>query len=497
MGWLWFSFSYKAIPDCEWIGLNSLTRDIPCKRDLEDFTRLWICGITTNLLASLPPGVSAELSWGDKGSPITNNPTIDLFAASTNLSHPESYGSDAYLTNVADAAYQTNISATARLGPGGSITVITNGTSIADRFIWCGVKKGVGQLTLTFLQGSNVLASTSAYIEVKDIKEMYERYTVGDAPSTTIAPTNVAQLAQNGVATPFQYPPASSADTPYILLVHDYDLPMWKKDSYAETAFKRLYWQGYQGRFGLFRWPGVYNGILRPLNDSEFNSWRSGVGLLNLLTNLNSQYPGNVFLMAHGYGCTAASEALRLAGTNNLVDTYVAMQGAVPADAYDLSTPVRTPVPNAGLPDRYVNYYTNGALPYFWGVGGATRYVNYFNTNDITFTSLWIFAEDTKPVLFYGFNGTNFYSGIPFFTTPLIFPTDTYEIFSYCDQPRCNAIGAQPNLGGPFLFPFQVDLSTLPHLYFGVYQDHNGQFKSFCADNWAFWDTVLKSMRLK
>jgi hypothetical protein len=29
----------------------------------------------------------------------------------------------------------------------------------------------------------------------------------------------------------------------------------WEKDRYAETAFKRLYWQGYQGRFGSFRWP--------------------------------------------------------------------------------------------------------------------------------------------------------------------------------------------------------------------------------------------------
>ena len=30
------------------------------------------------------------------------------------------------------------------------------------------------------------------------------------------------------------------------------------KDRFAETAFKRLYWQGYQGRFGSFRWPTDY-----------------------------------------------------------------------------------------------------------------------------------------------------------------------------------------------------------------------------------------------
>src|SRR5207245_9083815 len=111
------------------------------------------------------------------------------------------------------------------------------------------------------------------------------------------------------VTPPFKYSPATYTNIAYILQVHDYDLPAWKKDRYAETAFKRLYWQGYQGRFGLFRWPGVYEGFLRPLlDDSEFNAWRSGAGLLNLLTNLNAQYPGNVYLMAHGYGALVAGE---------------------------------------------------------------------------------------------------------------------------------------------------------------------------------------------
>ena len=32
----------------------------------------------------------------------------------------------------------------------------------------------------------------------------------------------------------------------------------WEKDRFAESAFKRLYWQGYQGRFGVFRWPTDY-----------------------------------------------------------------------------------------------------------------------------------------------------------------------------------------------------------------------------------------------
>src|SRR6266567_3400789 len=123
---------------------------------------------------------------------------------------------------------------------------------------------------------------------------MYERYTVGDNPK--LAPTNFARLAEDGLPMPFQYSPPSDTNTPYILQVHDYNLPFWKKDRFAETAFKRLYWQGYQGRFGLFRWPAAYKSSARPLDDSEFSAWRSAAGLLTLLSNLNTQYPGNVYL---------------------------------------------------------------------------------------------------------------------------------------------------------------------------------------------------------
>jgi hypothetical protein len=37
------------------------------------------------------------------------------------------------------------------------------------------------------------------------------------------------------------------------------------------------------------------------------------------------------------------AEALRLAGTTQLVDTYVAMQGTLPSHAYDPSAPTRQP----------------------------------------------------------------------------------------------------------------------------------------------------------
>ena len=94
--------------------------------------------------------------------------------------------------------------------------------------------------------------------------------------------------------TPFTYLYDEATDTnlDYILFVHGYNMPTWEKDRYAETAYKRLYWQGYQGRFGEYRWPTHSTPVL--FDSDEFASWESGTGLYHLLVALNSKYPGNV-----------------------------------------------------------------------------------------------------------------------------------------------------------------------------------------------------------
>jgi hypothetical protein len=333
-------------PDCHY-GEYYGTRFIPTTRDLEDFARLWICGVTSNLLAALPTNSTVTLSWGDVGSPNTNNPTIDLFVAA------DSDGGIGYLTNSSVGSNQINgafYPFIQRLAPGGSIQLNANffgNTWRGDHFIWCGVTSGSGQLNLIVADGhSNVLAQSSQWIQIKDIKQMYERWTVGEQPK--LAPTNMACLAVEGLpvgASAFKYMPPQDTNTPYILFVHGWNMETWEKDRFAETAFKRLYWQGYQGRFGSFRWPtdygfGTYNSknpITDPRNfdNSEFNAWRSGVGLLYLLTDLYNEYRNHVFVLAHSMGNVVAGEALRYAGTNQIVNTYIASQGAIAAHAYD------------------------------------------------------------------------------------------------------------------------------------------------------------------
>jgi hypothetical protein len=505
-------------PDYNYKDLDR-NRVIPCKRDLEDFARLWVCGVTSNLLAALPSGSTVTFSWGDVGNPNSGNPTIDLFAAAD----PD--GGIGYLTNSTIASHQIDPMQgqyIGRLGPGSSIQLNNPYLPIlwaGDRFIWCGVTNGSGQLTLTIADAnSNVLAQTSQWIQIKDIKQMYERWTVGDNPK--VAPTNTAQLAGNDLPDPtqppFQYAPNTDTNTPYILFVHGWNLPTWGKDRFAETAYKRLYWQGYKGRFGLFRWPTLYDfpagemsrQAWNPDNfdTSEMQSWQAGAGLQKLLVQLNNEYPGQVRMFAHSHGNIAAGEALRTNVT--LVHTYVAMQAAVPSHAYDPSTTNR-PLNAWGVnldsltPERTAQYWTNGAPCYFNSNDGAANVINFFNSGDWAL-NWWLKDQDLKPDAGYewqsvGTNAPELYT----YTSPLLqvrslyFPTNTYEIFSYITEGRCYAVGQQANVGGIFDTNNQVNLASGPYNLSTTHKFHSAEFRSDNMSRAVIWNAVLQKMGLK
>lgn len=154
-------------PDCNYLNQFG-ERIIPCTRDLEDYARLWLAGVTTNLLAQLPIGASVTLSM----NAISGMPTIDLFAAAD----PD--GGIGYQTNETVAMEQTNevlCPYTGRVGPGQSVQLNSLMNTVPTHFIWCGVSNGIGQLTLTISNGTNVFGQTSAYIQIVDIKQLYER----------------------------------------------------------------------------------------------------------------------------------------------------------------------------------------------------------------------------------------------------------------------------------------------------------------------------------
>jgi hypothetical protein len=522
-----------ATPDCNYRDIYGI-RVIPDTRDLEDFARLWVSGVNSNLLAALPAGSTVTLNWGDVGSPNSGNPTIDLFQAT------DADGGIEYLTNETSAATQIDPAHSAyvgRLAPGGSVQLNSSFFSgwAGNHFIWCGVTNGSGQLNLTIADANgNVLAQASQWIQIVDIKQMYERWTVGD--NLNKAPTNTAYLATEGLpplASAFQYAPPQDTNTPYILFVHGWNMETWEKDRFAETAFKRFYWQGYQGKFGEFRWPtgsgftGNFGQLVTDpqekdnFDNSEYNAWLSGTGLLNKLNDLNTEYPGHVYVLAHSMGNIVTGTALRLAGTTQVVHTYVASQAAVTAHAYDETVPnysfnVTVGGVNFNLgpntPNIYGNWFTNN------NGGGAGQVINFYNTNDFALSQLhWQLDQLFKPDTLVAESGSlwNYgYSGSTndpapwnhFFKTNTVSTTvnfdivgslaNRYEVMSYAAQSYTTALGATP---GVHHVAANVDLTTLwpspdpldnnyaSHFY------HSAEFRGDSVWEWNYWNTLLFS----
>jgi len=499
----------RSVTDCDYqwaLGYYA----IPWKRDLEDYTRLWVPGIAA--LYQAHTNLNFELSIRNNDS--ATGPAINIFQA------VETNGGTLYLTDTNIANQQiahTPAASLARLLPG-SILHLNDLFLFAGRtndyFIFCGARRGKGELVLQIKSGTNLLAETSAWIDLKDIKEMYERWTIGDIPRTDIVPTNVASLAPEDLptgVTPFQYPySASDTNTSYILHVHGWNLARWEKDRFAETAYKRLYWQGYQGRFGLFRWPTKYNfdgaswydrtTDADNFDSSEWNAWRSSDGLNWLLNRLNTMYPGQVRMYGHSLGNVVAGEALKKATNGLLVSVYAAVQAAIPSHLYDPNTPIRSlGIQDSGTPNAYAHYWASNSPCYFNGIAGASAFVNFYNPVDYAVAGPWELNQNFKPDegLGYHYSSGVFSCNVPVNGTPLTFPTDTYRLFAFCVEARCKALGAQTNVAGPFQTALEVNLTAPPYGYDNTHKSHSGEFRSNNMKRAPFWDTLLRRMQLK
>ncbi|HEV2455650.1 MAG TPA: alpha/beta hydrolase [Verrucomicrobiae bacterium] len=484
-------------------GLDANNLAISCPRDLEDYARLWINtkGLTTELQNG---SLLLALEWKD----AVDDPQMQFFQAA------ETDGGALYLTDSTTAArqvsnYGTHIIEFAHrnilsrynpfIFPPGFWANLSDDQPVAH-LLFDAVSRGNGQLVVAIYKndGRTKLAEgPPLYLKLQDVKEMYDRWTVGDDPSSP--PAARASL----VTAPYSYDSTIPAENNYILFVHGWNLADWEKDAFAETAFKRLYWQGYQGRFGAFQWPTGYgfgswkSVVTDPDNfdNSEFNAWNSGPGLENLLASLNGIYPGHVYLFAHSMGNVVAGEALKLAGSNQVVDTYIAMQGAIASHCYDPTADFRgiRSLLDDGTPNRYGNYPTNGGPCYFDGMAGARNFINFYNPDDWALNGIhWQLDQDLKPDGGFGWDGLHFYMG--YLEIQIDLPAYTYKIFAYCDETRCYALGAQANVGGAFKKQ-QVDL----HALFGFgdqHKDHSGEFNSNNMNRWQFWQQFLLSTKL-
>ncbi len=374
-----------------------------------------------------------------------------------------------------------------------------------------------GYLSVEFRQDGLLMARDRVRLRILDIKDFYERWTVGNSPSSgvnlALVPSPTAYSV--GVVKPVQ----PWEDDNFILLVHGWNMPVWEKERYAETAFKRLWWEGFRGRLGLFEWPTFYFDNffdkidVRNFDTSEHNAWRSAEGLKGLLVNLNTRYPGKVRVMAHSMGNVVTGEALRLAGANQIVHTYVASQAALPANAYDPAIYAPGVPYTPSVRDIYGTYHPFDATDtisacYFDATkySGAGAFVNYYNPVDWALVGsnlsqpTWLLNQSLKPDGGMGYHYSSPSSSHPsgfyrywgseaYMVTDFYFPNDTYQIFAFCGQSHTQALGAQPGVSGKF-GGNGLDLNAA-FLFGDKHKGHSAQFRSTYSDRWPYWSLLL------
>ncbi len=476
---------------------------IKSQRDLEDYARLWIVGMPA-LWAS--NGYQVTLSWTNITS---GSPSIELFNS------VEPNGGIGYLTNTTTAQAQINVGNNS----GVSFGTVTNGTTFTfpanyftnnttKYFLFEGAGVGNGELMLTINRNGTNIASTSAFLNLKNVKDMFEHAHITGV--TNALPGNT--FSASSYVEDNLFPADATEDTNLVLFVHGWRMGEWEYENFSETMFKRLYWQGYHGRFLSLRWPTLSQDDFwlpavdyTTYNSSEFIAWRSGTGLSAYLTHLKQRFPSyNLNVCAHSMGNVVMAEALKLqlaAGQQN-VNNYVLMQAAVPASCYDTSFTNYAPflVEEASQPTP--NFY----LGYPGAISGAIsgQMVDFYNTNDYalatgTFNFLGVSVainweanqENFKPNASLGYRvdstGTNFANGF-------VNISDSRGIMAFCARPRSKAVGAQPGVGG-VIHATGVDL-TSNFNFLGGSDEHSAQW------NWdiqlvnGFYKKLLNQMEI-
>jgi hypothetical protein len=426
------------------------------ERDLEDFARLHI----------QVPIPFTGTNWGVR----IKGGDLKFFGGTD--------GTQNYLTDTSVATSLVGTNGTEFLGRTGSGPVWIPG----DRFnsehnlhlLFEAGQTGDVTLEVELVWHGQVVGNSRVWLKLMDVKSMYDQWVVGDlenaSPSTDYIPAFTASHA--GAIHPDVLAQLTGA-TNYILFVHGWNMLKWEKEAFAETAFKRLWWQGYRGRYGAFRWPTYHMGLATVFSTlinydcSEYNSWKSATALENLLVHLNdtSRCAGNVRVMAHSMGNVVTGEALRRLGTNcipgtdqKFVKTYIAMQGAIPAHCYDRDSHF-APFPwnrDDGTWNPYSYYWSASSRNYMADLQGAGANWNYCNALDYALDK-WIFDQQLKPdgTLSYfwstsRFPASGFYRVQNGWAYDLNFPNDAHEIFAFGAEPRSFALGASTRVAGFF-----------------------------------------------
>ncbi len=484
---------------------------IHCKRDLEDWTRLWI--YTKGLMDAIK---NDQIKVGLKWVSPTGTPKIKLVRAY------ESDGGTQYVTDTTMANNQiTDVPDTIILDKNSKDGVDTTGTFIfPDGFfstlsdtgananktylLFEAASVGKGQLTIVFLKpdGTEIGEGPGVWLDLQNIKTLYKS---SDADQFVQA-WDEAQQA--------------------IVFVHGWNMTSYGSRTYAEDMFKRLWHRGFKGRFCYFRWntgagpwadnaelngiETALNAYLAQYNESEYTAWHSGQALTTFINGSSSAQPavpsGYIRnLVAHSMGNVVAGSAF-LSGLH--VNHYAMLQAAIPSSCYDDSTarqqsPSVRNYPVFGDVTLWANPTpdddpdsTTQALAYRGRLAsyGSNNLVSFYEPNDEATVYAWeLNNAKFKP----GNNGSNLVynyirtapAGQKLRSVTLTltdnYLTDPLEAMPYADQSWSKAAGGDAGTGGAI--SSNINSTTT----YGFGNTHSAEFVFDIQQLKAFYNQLL------
>jgi hypothetical protein len=511
----------QANPDCDVPGLKF-------RRDLEDLTRVWIdfAGISGVFPASDTTVALKVRIDADSGTPKVN-----LFQPVESDGGREFLKDEATGYNQLQGIYGQEL---CKVTGSGSVEVPRRAweslpSDKVVHLLFEGAKEGDGKLIFELWKdGAKVCDLPPVILRLRKANDFYETWTVGDVTSPEITDDNNNYSVWPASSASMQPNTGRDLTTPekpeekdYIMFVHGWNMTPDDKTQFADTMFKRLWHQGFKGRFGAYRWPTFFtpNVEVNNFNGSEERAWSSAAPLAALLQNRSTIFnvggSSRVRVFGHSMGNIVCSEALRILGpSSTAVHTYVSGQAALAAHCWDATNPRWMPygvpffVTTANIYRGYWQPAAGADAPHKWEASGrpsymhssympsGVKYVNHYNIDDWALDS-WELNQKLKPALGYNYGwvpGTalgsehRFYKNVLSPTT-LVCPTDRFQIFSWAAQARSFATGAEPATRG--VFSVFVNLRAAPYSFDDKHKGHSAQFRSTIQKRWVYWRKFL------
>jgi hypothetical protein len=327
---------------------------IATNRDLEDFCRISVnTNISNYYLArgEIKIGLRfASTSWG--------SPSIRCWP------NQSQWGDESYLKNGASATAQRQKEVFPTIGDTIMIPPAywANTVGSTANMIFEGVSGGEGKLAVVIFDqhGTKLGEVGELHLKLLDVRAMYQRARVHNEAEEIPHPwVNDAPSAQTWENDPWYWPYAEdpAAEPTTCVFVHGWRMQYSDFLSWSDSSYKRLWHQGFKGKFYSFRW-ATYSADNTPFrnndfdnyqekhspvppggftyNPSEYRAWLCGPALASYVNQLPN--PGRRQLFAHSMGNVIAGSALK-AGMK--INRYALCNAAMAAMAYDPNPALR------------------------------------------------------------------------------------------------------------------------------------------------------------